>query len=162
MHSTRIKKSSSPKRKRKALRRVKPRKGTLPLLLGLSALVLLLIIFAPGLELKPFSRGMGGLGLPGDHSSQSRFVRAAFVKQKSPADISGEAAINHFFHILNSVAMPKGCVITPSGEYEYTRYSCCIDCEKGDYFYTTYDSGTRVKYSLRDYDLSGSEIYICR
>lgn len=109
-----------------------------------------------------YSLGLDSKGLAGGFASADRFVRAAFVKQKSPTDISGEAAINHFFHILNSVAMPKGCVITPSGEYEYTRYSCCIDCKKGDYYYTTYDSGEKLKFSLRDCDLSGSEIYICR
>lgn len=101
-----------------------------------------------------YSLGLDSKGLSGGFSSQDRFVRAIFVKQKSPADIGGEKAINHFFHILSSVAMPKGCVITPSGEYEYTRYSCCIDCEKGDYYYTTYDSGERVKISIRDYDLN--------
>lgn len=101
-----------------------------------------------------YSLGLDSKGLSGGFSSQDRFVRAAFVKQKSPTDIGGEKAINHFFRILSSVAMPKGCVITPSGEYEYTRYSCCIDCEKGDYYYTTYDSGERVKISIRDYDLN--------
>ena len=76
-----------------------------------------------------FSVGLDSRGLAGGFSSTDRFVRAAFVKEKSPKDIGGEMAINHFFHILSSVAMPKGCVITPSGEFEYTRYSCCIDCE---------------------------------
>ncbi len=108
-----------------------------------------------------FGVGLDSKGLAGGFSSQDRFVRAVFVKQKSPTDIGGDVAINHFFHILGSVAMPKGCVITPTGEYEYTRYSCCIDCEKGDYYYTTYDSSEMIKVSLSDCDLSDSDIYIC-
>ena len=36
--------------------------------------------FAEELNLNQYSRGMGGMGLPGDLSSQSRFVRVAFVK----------------------------------------------------------------------------------
>ncbi len=108
-----------------------------------------------------FGVGLDSKGLVGGFSSPDRFVRAVFVKQKSPTDIDGEMAINHFFHILGSVEMPKGCVITPSGEYEYTRYSCCVDCEKGDYYYTTYDNCERVKVSMRDYDLNDDNVIIC-
>ena len=39
--------------------------------------------FSDQLELSAFSRGMGALGLPGDLSSGSRFVRAAFVRANS-------------------------------------------------------------------------------
>ena len=39
--------------------------------------------FAPNLNLENYSRGMGAIGLPGDLSSQSRFVRVAFVKMNS-------------------------------------------------------------------------------
>ena len=106
-----------------------------------------------------YSLGMESNGLPGGFSSADRFVRAAFVKQKSPTDISGEVAINQFFHILGSVAMPKGSVVTPLGEYEYTRYSCCVDIEKIDYYYTTYDSAQRFKVALSDCDLDGDSIY---
>ena len=44
--------------------------------------------FAQSMELKPYSRGMGAMGLPGDFSSMSRFVRAAFVKLNS---VSGDS-----------------------------------------------------------------------
>ena len=59
MRSKRINRSSPPKRKRRSLRRVKPRKGTLSLLLLLCASVVALIIFAPGLELTPASNVSG-------------------------------------------------------------------------------------------------------
>ena len=55
--------------------------------------------FAPGLELRPFSRGMGAVGLPGDLSSVSRFVRAAFVKLNSVCDGSESQSVSQFFHI---------------------------------------------------------------
>ena len=79
MHSTRIKKSSSPKRKRRALRRVKPRKGTLAMLLGLSALVLVLIIFAPGLELTPAANLSGTEVAEADVSIGDRNLRISEV-----------------------------------------------------------------------------------
>lgn len=108
-----------------------------------------------------YSLGLNSNGLPGGFSSHERFVRAAFVKQNSPTDISGETAVNQFFHILSSVAMPKGCVFNSLGECEYTRYSCCIDCDKGDYYYTTYENLQWLKISMSDYDLNSEDIYIC-
>ncbi len=65
--------------------------------------------FAPGVELSAYSRGMGGLGLPGDLSSQSRFVRVAFTKQNSKSDDSENASVSQFFHILGSVDQQRGC-----------------------------------------------------
>lgn len=81
------------------------------------------------------SLGMGALGLPGDLSSMSRFVRAHFHLQNSPKGLG----VSHFFHLLYSVAMPKGSVLTPEGSEEYTQYTCCCDLENSKYYYTTYD-----------------------
>ena len=43
---------------------------------------------------------MGAIGLPGDVSSQSRFIRAAFVKLNSRSGESEQESVNQFFHIL--------------------------------------------------------------
>jgi hypothetical protein len=81
------------------------------------------------MHLQNYSLGMGALGLPGDFSSASRFVRAFFVKENSVANKNEKDSVNQFFHILNSVAMPKGCVWTKKG-FEYTRYSSCCNMVK--------------------------------
>lgn len=94
--------------------------------------------FAKGLQLKAYSRGMGALGLPGDLSSASRFVRAAFVRNNSVAGDSEEESIGQFFHILTSVEQQRGCVQMENGVYEVTQYSSCCNTEKGIYYYTTY------------------------
>ncbi|MBQ8858696.1 MAG: choloylglycine hydrolase [Clostridia bacterium] len=109
--------------------------------------------------LENYSLGMGALGLPGDFSSASRFVRAFFVKEKSIADGNERESVNQFFHILRAVAMPKGCVKTPSGEYEYTRYSSCCNVDTGVYYYTTYEDATPRRVALGDFDLDGTAIY---
>ena len=106
-----------------------------------------------------FSLGLGAVGLPGDFSSPSRFVRAVFVKENSPQNLEDDSAVNQFFHILLSVAMPKGCVQTERGEFEYTRYTCCCDTKNGDYYYTTYENPKITKISIRDFNLNSSEIY---
>lgn len=82
-----------------------------------------------------YSLGMGALGLPGDLSSMSRFVRAHFHLSNSPKGLG----FSHLFHLLYSVAMPKGSVLTPDGKEEYTQYSCCCDPAAGKYYYTTYN-----------------------
>ena len=94
--------------------------------------------FAPGVELSAYSRGMGGLGLPGDLSSQSRFVRVAFTKQNSKSDDSENASVSQFFHILGSVDQQRGLCEVTEGKYEITLYTSCCNCDKGIYYYTTY------------------------
>ena len=94
--------------------------------------------FSQDLDLEPYSNGMGGIGLPGDLSSASRFVRASFVKLNSVPGSTEEENVSQFFHILNSVAMPRGCVQMPEDRYEITLYSSCCNTEKGIYYYTTY------------------------
>ncbi len=96
--------------------------------------------FSKQLELKPYSRGMGALGLPGDLSSQSRFIRAAFTKMNSVSGDSEEESVSQFFHILGSVAQQRGCCELENGTYEITSYSSCCNVETGTYYYTTYEN----------------------
>lgn len=106
-----------------------------------------------------YSLGMGALGLPGDFSSASRFVRAVFVKQKSICDGSECESVQQFFHILSSVAMPRGCVLAHDGQYEYTRYSSCCNTRTGVYYYTTYEDRSIRRVSLHSVDLSSDALY---
>ena len=93
--------------------------------------------FAPSLPLKAYSRGMGGMGLPGDLSSVSRFVKAAFTKMNSVSKDAESASISQVFHILGSVAQQQGCVKI-GHLYEKTIYTSCCNTTKGIYYYTTY------------------------
>ena len=113
----------------------------------------------PTENLKNYSLGLGAFGLPGDFSSVSRFVRAVFVKQKSHSGCSEKESVSHFFHILGSVAMPKGCVLAANGEYEYTRYSSCCNADKGIYYYTTYDNSTITAVDMHAVKLDAAEVY---
>lgn len=96
--------------------------------------------FSSKVTLKACSRGMGAMGLPGDFSSQSRFVRAAFVKLNAKGGESEEECVNQMFHILNSVSVPEGCCITENGEYNKTLYSSCMCADRGIYYYRPYES----------------------
>lgn len=109
------------------------------------------------IQLDNYSLGFGALGLPGDFTSTSRFVRACYVKSKSICTEEDKDCVNQFFHILNSVAMPKGCVLCPNGEFEYTRYSCCCS-QQGVYTYTTYENSTKISVDMHSVDLNASTI----
>lgn len=114
--------------------------------------------FSGKLELAPYSRGMGALGLPGDLSSQSRFVRAAFVRLNSVSEDSEEASVSQFFHILNSVDQQRGCCELEPGVYEYTIYTSCCNGDKGIYYYTTYGNHQISAVDLHRADLDGAEL----
>ena len=113
--------------------------------------------FRNGLPMDNYSFGMGALGLPGDYSSVSRFVRACFVKENSCVMEDEERSVNQFFHILDSVAMPKGCVWTERGD-EYTRYSSCCNVNRGIYYYKTYENYEIRSFEMRQPDLVGEKL----
>lgn len=93
--------------------------------------------FCPRLPLADYSRGMGALGLPGDLSSKSRFIRAAFIAANSLCDDEKEE-MAQFFHILGGVEQQRGCVRLKDGRFEYTVYTSCADAKRGIYYYETY------------------------
>ncbi len=113
--------------------------------------------FAENFNLVPYSRGMGGIGLPGDLSSASRFVKATFTKLNS---LSGEdelESVNQFFHILTSVEQQKGCCKVEKG-FEYTIYSSCCNTDKGIYYYTTYNNRQIVGVNMNKEDLKSASL----
>ena len=125
----------------------------------------LLSTFSDNLKLESYSRGLGGLGLPGDVSSMSRFVRASFVKMNSVSSDDEVFSVNQFFHILNSVEQVRGCCKLKENTFEITIYSSCCNATRGIYYYTTYnnhminaidmhkenlDSEKLIRYSLID------------
>lgn len=106
--------------------------------------------------LSPYSGGLGAVGLPGDFSSPSRFVKAAFVK--SHAHFKEGNEVTEFFHLLDTVAMPRGSVRVRKNKDEITRYSCCCDIKTGCYYYTTYDNRRIQAVSLQRGNLDHTEI----
>lgn len=114
--------------------------------------------FAAGLELEAYSRGMGGIGLPGDLSSQSRFVRAAFVRMNSVSGEGETESVSQFFHILNAVDQQRGCCELENGKYEITIYTCCCNADRGIYYYTSYDNHQITAIDMHRENLEGREL----
>ena len=111
--------------------------------------------FSDQIELKPFSLGLGSAGLPGDLSSPSRFVKAAFTKLNSMSGSSESESISQFFHILGSVAQQRGLVRVRDDKFEFTLYSSCCNTCKGIYYYTTYENSQITAVDMHRCDLDG-------
>ncbi len=111
-------------------------------------------------ELGVYCQGLGGIGLPGDVSSMSRFVRMAFCSQHAP--FSGEEMqdVSQFFHLLGAVAMPRGMCRTDAGPWDITVYSCCVNASLGRYYYTTYDNSRVTCIDMHRCDLDGREVAV--
>ena len=110
------------------------------------------------LNFDSYSRGLGALGLPGDLSSMSRFVRVAFVKMNSLSEENEIASVSQFFHILNSVDQQRGCCDLGNNKFEITIYTSCCNTNKGIYYYTTYNNHQITAVDMHKENLNGSTL----
>jgi choloylglycine hydrolase len=85
--------------------------------------------------------GSGMLGLPGDFTPPSRFVRAAMFSQAAVPNADSEDAVFAAFHILNQFDIPKGSVINgavgkPSAEI--TEWTSVNDLKNLRWYFRTH------------------------
>ncbi len=114
--------------------------------------------FSDQVEFPVYCQGLGAIGLPGDYSSPSRFVKAAFVKLNSVSAATEAESVSQFFHILGSVEFPRGCVRLKKDVYDITVYTACCNQDRGIYYYTTYDNRQICAVELHREDLEGREV----
>lgn len=100
-------------------------------------------------SLIPFGQGLGSFGLPGDYSPASRFVKAAYLSMNSVCDKDEMSSVSQLFHILDSVSMIRGSVITNRQLYDTTTYACCMNATKGRYYYKTYSNSQLTAIDIR-------------
>ena len=115
-------------------------------------------LFSDRLSLETYSRGMGALGLPGDLSSASRFVRVAFTKLHARSGEGEADSVGQFFHILGSVEQTRGCCELENGKYEITIYTSCCNATKGIYYYTTYTNRQITAVDMHREKLDSTEL----
>ncbi len=97
------------------------------------------------INLGPLGQGSGLLGLPGDFTSPSRFVRATVFAQGTKEIKSEQEAVSRAFHILNLFDIPLGSVRQKEGgevEYEFTQWTSASDLHNKRYYYHTYNDRT--------------------
>lgn len=116
--------------------------------------------FSDKIDLHQYGQGMGAIGLPGDTSPASRFVRAAFNKLNSVCNDDEKSSVTQFFHILDSVAMIQGATITKEGKNDITTYSCCMNTSKGIYYYKTYTNNQITAIKMMEEEINKKDISI--
>lgn len=114
--------------------------------------------FAEKLELPVYGQGLGAVGLPGDFSPVSRFVKAVFLKWNAKAEPEENSNIAEFFHILDGVAMVRGSVLTAEERADLTIYSCCVNTDLGIYYYKTYENNQIQAVSLQKENLESEQL----
>ena len=117
-------------------------------------------MFSKNFKLKEYSRGMGAIGLPGDLSSSSRFVRATFTKLNSVCDNDELSSVGQFFHILSSVEQQRGCVELENKKHVITTYSSCCNLNRGIYYYTTYENRQINAIDMHKENLNNSRLIL--
>jgi choloylglycine hydrolase len=111
-----------------------------------------------GVSLAPFGAGSGVLGLPGDFTPPSRFIRAvAFVNTMTPVKDATEG-VSAASTMLNNFDIPQGLVREGAGPEDfhlgYTQWSVVADTRHKVYYYwTMYDRRMRsVDFSKLDFN----------
>ncbi|MET1247437.1 choloylglycine hydrolase family protein [Sporolactobacillus sp. STCC-11] len=110
------------------------------------------------LELSAFSQGSGSVGLPGDFTPPSRFVRAAYWKNNITGIDTERDGITGLFHILSTCDLPKGAVVTPDNMEDVTLYTSAMCVESGNFYYHGYDNRQITVVNLFREDLDAAEI----
>lgn len=116
--------------------------------------------FSDKLNLQQYGMGMGAIGLPGDASPTSRFVRASFAKFNSVCGEDEESSVTQFFHILDSVSIVRGTALTKAGLDDLTNYSCCINATRGIYYYKTYGNSQITALRMTNREKCRKTLYI--
>lgn len=92
------------------------------------------------ISLIPFGQGSGMLGLPGDFTPPSRFVRAVAFSESAFTPSTSPEALTTAFHILNLFDIPKGVVRTANKQSDSTQWTSAVNLTKKQYHFHTYDN----------------------
>nr|P12256.1 RecName: Full=Penicillin acylase; AltName: Full=Penicillin V amidase; Short=PVA; Flags: Precursor [Lysinibacillus sphaericus]AAA22654.1 penicillin V amidase [Lysinibacillus sphaericus] len=110
------------------------------------------------LDLTPFGQGAGGLGLPGDFTPSARFLRVAYWKKYTEKAKNETEGVTNLFHILSSVNIPKGVVLTNEGKTDYTIYTSAMCAQSKNYYFKLYDNSRISAVSLMAENLNSQDL----
>jgi choloylglycine hydrolase len=94
------------------------------------------------ITLKAFGSGAGMLGLPGDFTPPSRFVRAVAFSQSAVPNKTADDAVLSIFHILNQFDIPEGSVVNAAvGQpvAEITEWTSVADLKNLRWYFRTHE-----------------------
>ena len=118
-------------------------------------------IHVEGVEIAPLGQGSGMVGLPGDFTPPSRFVRAAIFSITATPSENSEKAVFQAFHILNQFDIPLGVArqeVKGIVHTDYTLITAVRDPQTLKYYFKTYDNQTIQMVDLKSFDLNAREV----
>lgn len=101
-----------------------------------------------GAPITAMGMGSGGLGLPGDYTPPSRFVRAAFFAANHPTPKNTIDGVQELFHVLNAFDIPMGAT-RAEGVSDFTQMTVARDAHELTYAWKTYGDQRVRQVSLR-------------
>jgi len=117
-----------------------------------------------GTEIKTFGQGSGMVGLPGDYSPPSRFVRAVAFSQAAPRLATATETVFQVFHIMNAFDIPYGIIkekLEGGVHYDYTVWTSVADLKDISYSFKTYkDQSIRTIYLHKALAAAGKKIRV--
>jgi choloylglycine hydrolase len=114
--------------------------------------------------LKPFGMGSGMLGMPGDFTPPSRFVRAVAFSQSALPSATGTDAVLEAFHILNQFDIPKGAAREHEKDEhgnvlaDYTVWTSAIDLKARKFYFRTYENSQIRVVDLMKMNLDAKDV----
>ena len=111
--------------------------------------------------LSGFGHGTGLLGLPGDFTPPSRFVRAFTLKQAMYPAATAEECVAKAFHLLNQFDIPPGAVRAQEGDktiFEFTNWTTAADLKHLRYYFHTFQSRRIRMVDFAKIDLEAPEV----
>ena len=114
-----------------------------------------------GLKIPPLGQGSGLLGMPGDATPPSRFLRALGYVLSANKVADGAPAVRLTEHIINNFDIPRGWIKNGPGEtgpLEYTQWSSIADLGQRMYYVKTYEDQTLRGIDLMSFDLDAKAI----
>lgn len=115
-----------------------------------------------GVQYNVTGQGAGSLGLPGDYTPPSRFIKMSYLVNTSYPTENSLEALNLAQHILNNVDIPKGAVRgekNSNDDYDYTQWTVFKDLTTSTFYFKSYSNPNLQKIDLNKLDFSeGAEI----
>lgn len=114
-----------------------------------------------GQVIAPLGQGSGLLGVPGDPTPPSRFVRAVGYTISAAKQAPGLPSVKLAEHIANSFDIPKGWIeAQEKGRkfMDYTQWTIIADLSSSRYYIKSYEDQTLRSVALADFDLNAKHI----
>ncbi|WOC15080.1 linear amide C-N hydrolase [Pseudochrobactrum sp. MP213Fo] len=114
-----------------------------------------------GLTLSPLGQGSGLIGVPGDPTPPSRFIRATAYTLAVEKQASGTDSVRLAEHIINNFDIPKGWIQLNNdakAPLEYTQWSSIADLKNQKYYVKMYDDQVLRGMDINKFDLDSKEL----